>query len=103
MTAQAAVTALIELALMLAVIAAYVVLARRIQLLWHPVSIIAAVEIVSVIVAVLGELLWRGGWAGVPEMLRRSALGGLGWGLIIAVVVWIGRRTFTLWTNRAAS
>jgi len=35
-------------------------------------------------------------------MLQRSAIGGLGWGLIIAPVVWASRRAFTWWTKRAA-
>jgi energy-converting hydrogenase Eha subunit B len=41
---------------------------------------------------VLGELLFNTGWAGVPAMARRSAIGALGWGVVIAVVVWAGRR-----------
>ena len=98
MTYQAAVGALGGLALMLAVVAAYVVLARRYRLLWHPLAIVAAVGIVGIVVSVLGEL-FRGGWAGVPEMLRRSAIGGFGWGLIIAAVVWIGRRALGLSTK----
>ena len=55
MTSHAALTAFVELALMLAVVAAYVVMARRFRLLWHPLSIIAAVGIVSIVVSVLGE------------------------------------------------
>lgn len=93
MTYQAAVGALAGLALMLAVVAAYVVLARRYRLLWHPLAIVAAVGIVGIVVSVLGEL-FRGGWAGVPAMVRRSAIGGFGWGVIIAAVVWISRRVF---------
>ena len=98
MTDQAAVGALAGLALMLAVVAAYVVLARRYRLLWHPLAIVAAVGIVGIVVSVLGEL-FRGGWAGVPAMLRRSAIGGFGWGLIIAAVVWVGRRALGLSTK----
>ena len=71
MTFQAALTAFVELALMLAVVAAYVVMARRFRLLWHPLSIVAAVGIVSVVVSVLGELLFNSGRAGVPAMLRK--------------------------------
>ena len=48
--------------------------------------------IVSVVVSVLGELLFKSGWAGVPVMLRRSAIGGFGWGVIIAAGVWAVRR-----------
>ena len=94
MTSQAAFNAVVQLALMLVVVTAYVALARRFRLLWNPLSIICAVAIVGVIVAVLGELIFQGGWAGVPAMLRRSAIGGFGWGVIIAAVVWAGRRVF---------
>lgn len=76
---------------MLAVVAAYVVMARRFRFLWHPLTIVVAVVIVGVVVSVLGEL-FNDGWAGVPAMARRSAIGALGWGVIIAVVVWAGRR-----------
>ena len=93
MTSQAAIIAIVELTLMLAVVATYVVLARRFRVLWHPLSIVAAVVTVGVVVSVLGELTFGGGWTDVPAMLRRSAIGGLGWGLIIAAVVWTGRRT----------
>ncbi|HYJ96152.1 MAG TPA: hypothetical protein VEV86_16080 [Vicinamibacterales bacterium] len=102
MIPQVSIGALVGLTLMLAVVAVYVVLARRFRLLWHPLSIIAAVGVVSVLVSVLGQLLFRGGWAGVLAMLQRSAIGGLGWGLIIALVVWASRRAFTWWTKRAA-
>jgi len=101
MTYQAAVGALAGFALMLAAVAAYVALARRVRHLWHPVSIVIAVFAVSVIVAVLGELLFRGGWSGVPDMARRSAIGGFGWGLIIAAGVWIGRRALASWKKTA--
>jgi hypothetical protein len=94
MTSQAAIGALVGLALMLAVVAAYVALARRFRLLWHPVVVFAAVGIVGIVVSVLGEVLFRGGWAAVPAMVRRSAIGGFGWGVIIAAGVWIARRVF---------
>lgn len=97
MTSQAVVAALAGLALMIAVAAAYAVLARRFSLLWHPLSIVAAVTAVGVVVSVLGELVFRGGWAGAPATLRRSAIGGFGWGLIIAIAVSIGRRVFASW------
>ena len=92
--------AVASLALMLAVITAYLALARRFRILWHPVSIVAAVTIVSVAVAVLGELLFRNGWEGVPAMMRRSAVGGFGWGVLIAVVVWVSRRVVGLSRRR---
>jgi|SRR6185503_2208649 len=103
MTSHAALTAFVELALMLAVVAAYVVMARRFRLLWHPLSIIAAVGIVSIVVSVLGELLFNRGWAGVPAMSRRSAIGGFGWGVIIAAAVWAGRRVFASLKRQARS
>lgn len=97
MTSQAAFNALVQLALMLAVVAIYVASARRFRTLWHPLAIVAAVAAVSIVVAVLGELLFRGGWAAAPAMLRRSAIGGFAWGVIIAAVVWIGRRALASW------
>ena len=100
MTFHAALTAFVELALMLAVVAAYVVMARRFRLLWHPLSLVAAVGIVGVVISVLGELLFKSGWAGVPAMLRRAAIGGFGWGVIIAAGVWAGRRVFASWAGR---
>ncbi len=93
MTLHAALAAFVGLLVMFAVVAAYVVLARRFRILWHPLSIIVAVGIVGVVVSVLGEL-FRDGAAGVPAMVRRSAIGSFGWGAIIAVAVWIGRRAF---------
>jgi len=101
MTSQAAINTLVQLALMLAVVATYVALARRFRVLWHPPSIVAAVVFVGVVVSVLGELLFRGGWPGVPAMARRSAVGAFGWGLIIAAVVWLGRRALGSWKKTA--
>ena len=94
------VNAIIGLALMGAVVAAYAIVARRYRALWHPLSILAAVFIVSVVVAVVGEALWGAGWAGVPAMFRRSAIGGLGWGLVIAGALWAGRRAYGVWSAR---
>jgi hypothetical protein len=81
MTPQSAFTALVELALMLAVGVA---------------SIVAAVGIVGLVISVLGEVLFNTGWAGVPAMARRSAIGAFGWGVIIAVAVWAGRYLLAL-------
>ena len=100
MTRQALFNALIELALMGAVVGAYGALARRYRYLWHPVSILVAVTTVSVVVAVLGEMLFGSGWAGVPTMLRRSVIGGFGWGLVLAVSVWTWRRGYRVWMDR---
>jgi hypothetical protein len=67
------------------------------------VSVFVAVGIVGVVVAVLGELPFRGN-TGVPAMLRRSAVGSFGWGVVIALVVWIGRGVFRrLWPNTKSS
>jgi hypothetical protein len=93
-TYQAAVTALLELAAMLAVVVAYVSMARRHHALWHPLSIILTVVVVGVAVSVLGEVLFNSGWAGVPATLRRSLVGAFGWGVVMAIGVWIGRRLF---------
>ena len=92
MTPQARINALIGLTLMLLVAGAYLLLARRYRVLWHPLAIVAAVTTVSVIVAVAGELLSHDGGVGVSGMFRRSAIGGFGWGVVIAAVVWVTRR-----------
>jgi hypothetical protein len=94
MTPHAALGAIVQLALMLAVIGAYWLLARRFRILWHPLAIVAAVGIVGLTVAVLGQLLSRSGSDGVPAVLRRSAIGSFGWGLVIAAGVWIWRRVY---------
>lgn len=100
MTYQAALAALVEFALMLALAAAYLALARRHRFLWHPISIVLTVGIVGIVVSVMGELIGRG-WAGVPAMFRRSAIGGFGWGVIIAAVVWTVRRLSSRWDVRS--
>lgn len=100
MTPGALIGAMAGLALMLAVIAAYVLLARRFRFLWHPLSIFLAVGTVGVAVSVLGVLLFGDGPAAVPAMARRSAIGGFGWGLIIAPAVWTVRRGYAWWVNR---
>jgi hypothetical protein len=46
-------------------------MAQRFRLLWHPISIVAGVGSVSVVISVLGELLFNSGRAGVPAMLRK--------------------------------
>ena len=94
MTPEAGINALVALTLMIAVVAAYVWLARRVPRLWHPLAIVAAVTIVSMVVAVSGELLSHDGGSGAWGMLRRSALGGFGWGVLIAIAVWATRRMF---------
>ena len=94
MTSQALLNAAISLALMLTVVGAYVWLARRFRRLWHPLSILLAVTFVSVVVTVLGEVLLQSNGAGAIAALRRSLVGGLGWGVVIAIAVWAARRLF---------
>jgi hypothetical protein len=94
MTPHAAINAVVSLALMLTVIVFYLVLARRFRILWNPLAIVVAVGTFGVVVSVLGEVLFRGSTADVPAMLRRSAIGSFGWGVVIASVVWIARRVF---------
>jgi hypothetical protein len=100
MSPGALVNAVVSLALMLAVIAAYLLLARRFRVLWHPLAVVLAVGLVGVTVSVLGEVLFRG-TSGVPGMLQRSAIGSFGWGVVIALAVWITRRMF-LWFSGTA-
>jgi hypothetical protein len=97
MPSQVLLSAVAQLALMMAVGAAYVLLARRFRILWHPLAIVAAVAIVSIVVAVSGEVLFRANGSGVAATLRRSAIGGLGWGVVIAAVVWVSRRVARAW------
>lgn len=99
MTPHAALGAIAQLALMLAVVATYVALARRFRVLWHPLTMVVAVGIVSVAVAVLGVLLFGDGWSDVPAMVRRSAIGGFGWGIFIAAAVWACRRAVAWWAK----
>jgi len=89
--------ALVGASLMLLVMGAYVLAARRVQVLFHPVAIILAVTGVGVLVSVLGELA-RNGWAGVPAMALRSSIGSAGWGVIFAGAVWGVRRGLRNWS-----
>jgi multidrug efflux pump subunit AcrB len=98
-TSQAALSAVAQLVLMLAVVAVYIALARRFRLLWQPLSIVVAVGIVGVLVSVITTLIFGGGIAAVPAMARRSAIGGFGWGLVIATIVWICRRGYAWWVK----
>jgi hypothetical protein len=47
------------------------VIAQRFRLLWHPLSIVAGVGIVSDVISVLRDLPFDSGRAGVPAMLRK--------------------------------
>ena len=94
------VNAFVSLALMVAVMTAYLLLGRRFRVLWHPLAVVLAVGVVGVTVSVLGEVLFRG-TSGVPGMLQRSAIGSFGWGVVIAFAVWIARRVF-LWFSGTA-
>lgn len=84
-------TALVQLALMLAVAGGYFWASRRYRILEHPISIVTFVTIVGVTVSVAGAL-YRFGWEAVPDMVRRSAVGSVGWAVIIAAVTWIALR-----------
>lgn len=68
--------------------------------LWHPLSIVVAVLAIGAGVSLAGEVLFRGGAAAVPAMLRRSAIGSLGWGVVIAAVDWVGRRLLVAPSDR---
>lgn len=100
MTQQAIFNAVIGLAMMGVVSGVYVGLARRYRYLWHPASILVAVVAVSVVVSVLGVVVFGSGWVGAPAMLRQSAIGGFGWGVLIAAMVWASRRAYEAWTAR---
>lgn len=100
MTGKAILNAIIALALMGTVTTAYVAMARRHRYLWHPVAVFVAVVVVSVVVSVLGLLLFGSGWGGVPAMLKQSAIGGAGWGITIAAVVWVSRLGCRIWMGR---
>ena len=84
---------------MLAVGAGYVMLARRFQFLWHPVSIVVAVGIVGMLVSVLTTMIFGDGLSAVPAMARRSGIGGFGWGAVIAAAVWTVRVGYKWWTR----
>ena len=103
MISTAALNAIAGLVLMLAVVAGYVMLARRFRVLWHPLSIVAAVTIVGVTVSIAGVVAFGAGWPAVPAMLRRSAIGSIGWGVVFAGVAWVGRRVLAWWTAQAIS
>jgi hypothetical protein len=101
MSSHALLNAVGSLSLMLVVAGGYVWLARRLPRLWHPLSILLAVTLVSVVVTILGEVLFQSNGAGVIAALRRSLVGGLGWGAVIAIVVWGARRLFK-WRRRTS-
>ena len=73
---------LIQGGLLLLVCGSYFAASRRAPLLARPISIAIFVFVIGVLAAVGGEL-YRGGWTGVPQMFRRSAIGSAGWAVII--------------------
>ena len=83
--------AALQLAVMLAVAGGYFAASRRHRILQHPLSIVLFVTCVGVVVSVAGAV-YRFGWAAVPAMALRSAIGGAGWGVIIAAAAWGVRR-----------
>jgi len=80
-------SAVLQLAVMLAVAVGYFAVSRRYLILQHPVSIVLFVICVGVVVAVAGGV-YRFGWSAAPAMARRSAIGSAGWGVIIAAAAW---------------
>jgi hypothetical protein len=91
MSPDVLVGAIVQLAVMLAVAGGYFAASCRYRILQHPISIVLFVTMVSVTVAVAGAV-YRFGWEAVPAMVLRSAIGGFGWGVIIAAAAWAGRR-----------
>ena len=95
--------AVVQLAVMLAVAGGYFAASRRHRTLQHPISIVVFVTIVGVTVSAAGAA-YRFGWPAVPDMVRRSAIGSFGWGVIIAALAWavlrFVRRRAT-WRNRS--
>ena len=85
--------ALRQMALLIAVAAAYLLLCRRFRVLAHPLSVALAVTVVGVAVSVVNVMM-RGEWADVSQMASRSAVGSALWGLLIGGVYWIARVVF---------
>jgi len=88
MPSNALLNAVVQLAVMLAVGGSYFAASRRYPVLRHPLSIVVFVVLVGVTVSGAGAV-YRFGWEAVPEMVRRSAVGSFGWGIIIAAFAWI--------------
>jgi len=97
MTLEAWFAALVGGSLLLLVVTAYLLASRRFRILLHPLTIVLAVAVVGVLVSVLGELIFRGGWREVPGIARRSAIGSTLWGLLIAGITWGVRRGLARW------
>lgn len=83
----------IQFVLLVLVVSAYFVAARRSRVWRHPVTIAVVVTLIGVLVSVLGELR-RGGWSGVPAMATRSFIGSAPWGVLIGLAVWLACRFF---------
>lgn len=88
--------ALRQAALLLFVVAAYLLLSRRYRVLAHPLSIIVAVTVIGVTVSVLAVAM-RGDWAEVPQMAVRSGAGSAMWGLAIGGMYWGVRAVYLAW------
>ena len=87
MTSDAILNAVVQLAVMLAVAGGYFAASRRYPWLRHPITIVVFVMMVGITVSVAGAV-YRFGWAAVPAMVQRSAIGSFGWGVIIAAFSW---------------
>ena len=79
---------LIQGGLLLLVCGCYFAASRRSPVLARPLSIAIFVFVIGVLAAIGGQV-YRGDWAGIPEMFRRSAIGSAGWAAIIGVAAWL--------------
>jgi hypothetical protein len=86
-------SALAQLTLLIVAAVSYWLASRRFPKLAHPLSILLFVTLVGVMVSAVGELR-RDGWAGVPAMAARAAIGSAGWGAVIAGIAWVTGRRF---------
>lgn len=77
-----------------------VAVAQQHRRLRHPISIFVAVVVMSVVVSVVGVVLFESGWAGALAMLQQSAIGGVGWGVTTAALVWVSRFAYRTWIAR---
>jgi uncharacterized membrane protein YoaK (UPF0700 family) len=87
---------LIQGGLLLLVCGSYFAASRRYPVLARPLSIAIFAFVIGVLAAV-GGVVYRGDWAGVPHMLRRSAIGSAGWAVIIGAAAWLVQRLSARW------
>ena len=87
---------LIQGGLLLLVCGCYFAASRRSPVLARPLSIALFVFVIGVLAAIGGQV-YRGDWAGIPPMFRRSAIGSAGWAAVIGVAAWLGQRIYARW------